>query len=170
MANSEWRIERKLAASAYYSLSLLTIRYSLNPFNNRCGTHPGADAQRDERGGKIAPFEFVEHRAEDHGAGRAERMSHRDGAAVDVHLGVVEIERLHVAQHHRRERFVELDQIDIVDGHAGLLEHLAGDVDRAGKHDRGLRADVGERLDARARLQARAPPRLLAADQHRGGA
>ena len=42
--------------------------------------------------------------------------------------------------------------------------------DRAGEHDRRLRADIGESPDARPRLQPGARARLLAADQHGGGA
>ena len=37
---------------------------------------------------ELAPLQLVEHGAEDHRAGRAQRMAHRDGAAVDVDLVV----------------------------------------------------------------------------------
>ena len=121
-------------------------------------------------GRQVAPLELVEQRAEDHRAGRAERMAHGDGAAVDVDLGVVEVERLQVAQHDRRERLVDLEQVDVGERHAGALEHLLGHVDRAGEHHGGLRADIGERLDPGARLQAGAAAGLLVADQHGGGA
>src|SRR5689334_2879993 len=99
MANGEWRMANRWKTRGRFLLlairySLFATHYSLDSFDDRRGTHAGADAQRDERGGKVAPFEFVEHRAEDHGAGRAERMPHGDGAAVDVHLGVIEVERL----------------------------------------------------------------------------
>ena len=46
-------------------------------------------------GREVAPLEFIEQRAEDHGAGGAERMAQRDGAAIDVDLRGVELERLH---------------------------------------------------------------------------
>src|SRR6185369_8150379 len=45
---------------------------------------------------------------------------------------------LDVAQHHRGEGFVELEQIDVRLLHAGTLEKLFGDVDRAGQHHRRL--------------------------------
>ena len=67
-------------------------------------SHPGADAQCDQRGRKLASFQFVKHGAEDHCAGSAERMAQRNGATVDVDLGGIEIERLQIAQHHRSER------------------------------------------------------------------
>ena len=66
------------------------------------------------------PLEFVEHGAENHAAGRAERMAHRDRAAVDVDLGGIEVEGLHVAQDDRRERLVDLEEVDVVLRHAGL--------------------------------------------------
>ena len=68
---------------------------------------------------EIAPLQFVDQRAEDHRAGGAERMAERDGAAVDVDLGRIEIERLQIAQHHRGERLVDLEQIDVGERHAG---------------------------------------------------
>ena len=40
-------------------------------------------------------LELVEHGAEDHRAGGAERMAHGDGAAVDVDLGGIDVEGLH---------------------------------------------------------------------------
>ena len=59
-------------------------------------------------------------------------------------LSMRDVERLHVAQHHRGERLVELEQVDVVERHAGLLQHLLGHVDRTGQHDRRLGADIGE--------------------------
>src|ERR1043166_2694075 len=81
-------------------ITLRSMRATSDSLNNRRGAHPGADAQRDERGGEVAPLELIEHSSEDHGAGRAERMPHGDGATVHIHFRVVEIERLHVTQHH----------------------------------------------------------------------
>jgi hypothetical protein len=73
-----------------------------------------ADAQRDQRGFLVRALELVEHGAEDHAAGGAQRVAHGDGAAVHVHLLVRNIQRLHHAQHDRRERFVELVEIDVL--------------------------------------------------------
>ena len=93
-------------------------------------------------------------------------MAERDGAPVHVHLGRIELEGLHVAQHDRGERFVDLEQVDVVERHSGLLEHLPGHVDRTGEHDGGLRADIGERLNPGPCLEPRPPAGLLAADQN----
>src|SRR5271169_4277649 len=58
--------------------------------DDRRGPHPGADAQGDEGGAEPGPIQFIEGGAEDHGTGRAERMAHRDGAAIDVDFSRVE--------------------------------------------------------------------------------
>ena len=105
-------------------------------------------------------LEFVERGAEDHRAGRAQRMAHRDRAAVHVDLAVVEVERLAEAQHDRGESLVDFEEVDVVDRHARAREHLPGHIDRSGQHDRRLGADVGESADFRARLEARFRARL----------
>src|SRR5580704_14611104 len=51
-----------------------------HPLDDRCGAHAGADAQRDQSGRSVAPFQFIEHGAENHRAGRAQRMPHGDRA------------------------------------------------------------------------------------------
>jgi hypothetical protein len=45
------------------------------------------------RGFDVAALQLVQHRAEDHRAGRAEGMAHSNGAAVDVHLVVRHVEK-----------------------------------------------------------------------------
>ena len=73
---------------------------------------------------RFLPLELVEQRADEHRAGRAERMAHRDRAAVDVDLLVRHAELLHEAHRHRGERLVDLEQVDVVDRQAGLGERL----------------------------------------------
>ncbi len=77
---------------------------------------------------------FVQHRTEDHRAGGAERVAHGDGAAIDVHPVVRNVESLHVAQHDGGEGFVEFKEIDVGKLHAGALQQLFGDVDGACQH------------------------------------
>ena len=103
--------------------------------------------KRDERGALAGALEFVERGAEDHRAGRAERMAHGDRAAVDVDLARIDVERLQEAQHDGGEGFVDLEEIDVGDRHARAGEHLLRHVDRAGQHDRRLGADIGEGAD-----------------------
>src|SRR3954454_9944298 len=68
-----------------------------------------------------AAAQLVHERAEDPGAGRANRMTERNRAAVHVHLRLVEPEHAHRVDCDRRERLVELEQVDVVDSQAGLL-------------------------------------------------
>src|SRR6195952_1038864 len=144
--------------------------YVLDAFDDRRRAHAAADAQGHQRGRLVGAFELVEHGAEDHGAGGAERMAERDRAAVDVDLRRIDLECLHVAQHHRGKGLVEFEQVDVRLLHAGTLKQFFGDVDRAGQHHRRLRTDIGEGADFGARLHAVLGARFLAAEQHRTGA
>src|ERR1700744_1588986 len=94
-------------------------RSPLHALDDRGSTHAAADAQRDQRGRLVAALEFVEHGAENHRAGCAERMAERDRSTIDVDLGVIDFERLDIAQHHRGKGFVELEQVDVRLLHAG---------------------------------------------------
>ena len=96
-------------------------------------------------------------------------MAKRDRAAIDVHLVVRDFEMLHVAQHDRGEGLVQLEQVDIVEGHLGPLEQLLGHVDGTGEHKRRVGADIGEGTDFRTRLKAERLAPLLRAHQHGGG-
>src|SRR5262245_4455233 len=135
------------------SASVSTLKFlkamccSSHPLDDGRGAHAAADAQGHQRGRLVGALELVEHGAEDHRAGRAERMTERDRAAIDVDLGVVDVERLDVAQHHRGKGLVQLEQVDVRLLHAGALEQLFGDVDRTGQHHRGLGTDIGEGAD-----------------------
>src|ERR1700726_3982309 len=73
-------------------------------FDDGRGTHAAADAQRDQRGRLVAALEFVEHGAENHRAGCAERMPECDRSTIDVDLGVIDVERLDIAQHDGSKR------------------------------------------------------------------
>ena len=64
-----------------------------------------------QRGLQATALQFVEHGAEDHRAGGAERMAHGNRAAIDVDLVMADVEGLHVAEH---------------DGGKGLVEFRTG--------------------------------------------
>src|ERR1700751_4932576 len=55
---------------------------SSHSFDDGRGAHTGADAERDQGGRQIAALQFVDHGAENHRPGGAERMAKRDRAAV----------------------------------------------------------------------------------------
>src|SRR5579871_5174820 len=141
-----------------------------HPLDDGRGAHAAADTQRHQRGLLVGALELVEHGAQNHRAGSAERMAERDRAAIDIDLGIVDVECLNVAQHHRGKGFVEFEQIDVGFLHARSLEQLFGNVHGPRQHHRGLRADIGERADFCPRLQAMLLACLLAAEQHCGGA
>src|SRR2546430_3257057 len=71
-------------------------------------------------------------------AGRSERVANRDGTAVHVGLGAVEPQLLLDGEVLRRKRLVHLDEIELLELHAGLLECLAGRGRRADAHILGL--------------------------------
>src|ERR1700683_2459781 len=95
------------------------ISAALHSLDDGGDTHAAADAQRDQRATRIAALELVDHGAGDHGAGSAQRVAHRDGATVDVELLVGNVQILLELQYHRRERLVELEQVDFVHGQPG---------------------------------------------------
>ncbi len=60
---------------------------------------------------------------------------------------------LHEEEGHGGEGFVHLEDIDVADLHAIVLEDLLGHWHGTGQHDRRLRPDLGGRLDAGAGFQ-----------------
>src|SRR5215208_3781375 len=86
---------------------------------------PDADA---ERGQSVAPAtaaQLVRERAEQPGAGAAERVADRDRAAVHVELVVIDAELAHRGEHLRGEGLVQLDQVDVFDAQLRASERLA---------------------------------------------
>src|SRR5262245_46110726 len=74
------------------------------------------------------------------GAGAAERMPECNRTAVDVESIRMDRQRMEAREHLGRERFVELDEIDLIERQAGELQRLL---------DRGHRTDAEPfRLDA----------------------
>src|SRR6516225_3489444 len=138
--------------------------------DDRRRPHPGTDAQGYEGGAEPGPLQFVQHGAEDHRTGGAERMTHRDGTAIDVKLFGIELEQLLIKEHHSGEGLVELEQIDVGRGHPGTLQYLARDLLGPGQHDAGLRADRREGPDPGTRLEPHRCARLARTEQHRGRA
>ncbi len=80
-------------------------------------------------------------------------MAKCDRPAVGVQLVAerVDAELAADGKHLRCERLVQLDHVDFVDRHSGLLEHLAHRFDRADAHDLRCHARDGGRDDSRER-------------------
>jgi hypothetical protein len=129
-----------------------------------------AHAQGGEAVPLVLALQFVDEGAEDHRAGGAERVTEGDRAAVDVDLVQGQSHVPDEAQDDRRERLVDLDQVDVVDGQPGLGERLAGGGGGSGEHDGGLGTGNGGGDDPRARGEPVAVADLLGADGDEGGA
>src|SRR5271157_3440257 len=142
----------------------------LNPLDDRRDTHAATNTQRDKRAPGVAALQLVDHGAENHRAGGTQRVAHRDGAAVDVELLVGDVQVLLELQHHGCEGFVELEQVDVVNGQPGAVEHLAGGGRRSGQHDHRVGAAGGGRHDAGPRGQALRFAGGLGADHDQRGA
>src|SRR4051794_14635062 len=89
-------------------------------------THAAADAQRGEAPAQVAALELVDQGPEDHRAGRAERVAHRDRAAVDVGDLVTDVQVAHEPHRYGGEGLVDLEEVDVSDLETGLGERLAG--------------------------------------------
>ena len=97
-------------------------------------------------------------------------MANRDGAAVDVHLGVVDAEHVRTAQRHGRERLVELPQVNVFHTQAVALEKTRHRHRRPDTHLIGFTPADCEALEGAERREA-APHRLTLFHEHaRGGA
>src|SRR5437764_4497306 len=69
-----------------------------------------------------ATAQLVRERHQDARAARPDRVPEGDRAAVDVHLRLVHAEHPHRIDRNGSERLVDLEQVDVVDLQAGLLE------------------------------------------------
>src|SRR3954467_12447899 len=85
-------------------------------------SHAAADAQSGEALLGIALLHFVQQRDQHAGAGSADRVADRDRAAIDVDLGRIPAEVLVDRTSLGCERLVGLDQIEVADVPAGLLQ------------------------------------------------
>ena len=75
-----------------------------------------AAAQRGRAGAAAAALELEGEGEREPGAGHADRVAEGDRAAVDVDDVVADAEVLHRLDADRRERLVDLDQVEVADG------------------------------------------------------
>src|SRR5215813_7487214 len=80
-----------------------------------------AHAERRDAALQMAIRQRVEERRENPAAARADRVSERDGAAVDVDLRWVEAEFANHGDRLHRERLVQFEEVDVLDLPADLL-------------------------------------------------
>jgi hypothetical protein len=128
--------------------------------------HAAADTEGDHSTGRIATLELVHHGSHQHCARRAQRVAHRDRTAVDIELLVRDAEIVLIPQHDGRERLVDLDKVDVFDGHADVRQQLVRCGCWSSQHDRGVgtRGCGGDNTGAR--RQAKLFPHAFAADEN----
>src|SRR5262245_993776 len=102
---------------------------------------PDADAKRREAVAAVPATELVQERHHETRTAHPERVAERDRAAVHVHALLVEPELPDDGEALRRERLVQLDEVDVRGGDAGALQQLAHGRDRPDAHH--ARIDAG---------------------------
>ena len=76
-------------------------------------------------------------------AGGTERVAESDSAAANVHLAMVNIERVEAVHSHRRERLVQFDDVNLIDADIVVPEELGDGDGRANAHDAGCKTGDG---------------------------
>src|SRR5438034_6729921 len=120
-----------------YGLSSPSARKVLLNFaiDDRGRSQSPAAAHRLQAVAPVAALQLVQQaRHQDRPRG-AQRMPHRDRAAVDVGLLQVGARLLLPGEHHRRERLVDLEQVDAVQLEAGPLQDRGRAGDRPLEHE-----------------------------------
>src|SRR6185369_16990064 len=100
-------------------------------FEEPCGAHAAADAHRDDAPALLLALQLAEERAHHARARRTVRVADRDRTAVQVELLLRDAELVATVDDLRRERLVQLPDVDVVDLEAGTLEELRHRVDWA---------------------------------------
>src|SRR5687767_11087312 len=142
----------------------------LKPLKDSRRAHATADAHRYQPIAAAAPLHLVHERRRQLCARTPERMAQRNRAAVDVQLVRIDRQLLQTRQHLRRERFVQLDQIDLVERQAGDLQRFPDCRDRTDAEQ--LRRDACRRVGdkPRQRLQAVRSRVIRGGNDNGGGA
>src|SRR4051794_4980730 len=139
---------------------------------HHCHALAAADAHRLETERLVVVLQRVDECRGDPRAGHAERVTDGDRAAVDVELVA---ERVDADAARRRddlggECLVDLDQVDVVDGLAGVGEGLLGRLDRPEAHDLRREGGHARRQDAGERRQTERLRLVLTHDDDRSSA
>ena len=97
-------------------------------------------------------------------------MAERDRAAIDVEPLGVGAGGFEPRRRYRGKGLVDLEQVDVIDRQAGLLQRAFGRVQRRVQHDHGIAAHHGHVVDPRHRLDTERFQALFVDDHHAGGA
>src|SRR3954468_7679942 len=142
----------------------------LDALDERPRAQPAAAAHGHESDLLVGALELVQQRGDQPRAGRAERMADGHRAAVDVDAVHVRVVLALPCRHDRRERLVDLDQVDVIDRHLVAVEDLRGRRDRALEHLDRVAAHRGLVDDLRAGRQPQLGGLVSAHQEHGGGA
>src|SRR5471032_2087766 len=107
---------------------------ALEILENRRGSLAAADAHGHHAVARSAAPHLAEELDSQLGAGRAERMAEGDCAAIYVDPLLVDTELPHHGQSLCAEGFVQLDEIDLVQGQTGQLQRLRNRHHRTHAH------------------------------------
>src|ERR1700674_709805 len=128
----------------------------MEAFDGNRGGFAAADAEAGYAARKALALERGQERHDQARAGRADRMTERAGAAVNIDARVVEAKVAHGGHDHDRERLVDLEQIDVVLRPADLVQQLGYGADRRrrepGRLLRMARMAADRRNDRKTRL------------------
>src|SRR5712691_7949734 len=156
-----------LAVRAVRSPVRATARKTLE---QRSLSLPDADTERGQPIAGAAPAQLVQQRYDKPRAAHAEWMAERDRTAVHVQLLLVEPELASDHEALRRERLVELHEIEVADTDTRAVEELAHRRDRRDSHHAWIHADDSAADERAERLHAERARLLLACNHERGGA
>src|SRR5882724_11823124 len=81
----------------------------------------------------VALLQRIEKRRGQSSPGRAQRMAKGDGSPVDVDLAEIGPDLAGPRQHHRGERLVDLEQVDVSKAEPRAGQQLAGSRDDGGE-------------------------------------
>eukprot|EP00162_Nutomonas_longa_P000223 comp10274_c0_seq1/m.12359 comp10274_c0_seq1/g.12359 ORF comp10274_c0_seq1/g.12359 comp10274_c0_seq1/m.12359 type:complete len:450 (+) comp10274_c0_seq1:1102-2451(+) len=132
----------------------------------------GGDAltAADALGGQRQRLAFTHQQAgglaSDAGTRGAQRVTQRQGAAIQVDLGGIEAQFLGDRHGLHGKRLVAFHDVDVGDGQAGAGQGLAGSRNRTVAHDRGIAARHGDGADLGHHLQPVCLGEIFGADQH----
>src|SRR4051812_21368022 len=123
----------KEASDATISDSMMSSREQVTPklelgnelseaFDDHCDGVAAAEAEGRDADLIAAALHFVKERGQQAGAAGADRVAECDGAAVDVDAVVRDFELSHARDHLRGERFVDLEQVDVLERELRLDE------------------------------------------------
>src|ERR671917_266891 len=79
-ASTSSRVRTTTPSASCSQRIVLLMSYSSDSLDDGGDAHAAADAQGGQAAAQVAPLELVDERAQDHRAGGAQRVPHRDGA------------------------------------------------------------------------------------------